>query len=212
MKSILNIIAKALSVALYPLFIPTYGMVFFCYAYSTPEHRLPLVWILVAIIGTLLLTCVLPASAIWSLIRKGKVSDMQIFNARERTYPYVYTALGFGFWAYLLIEILNVPFYIGLVAAGATAAIGIVAIINHWWKISAHLTSLGGLLGGVLCFCLGSGIVPSWAMMGSWLAGTLLLMWARLYLNAHTPAQVTAGWLLGLSCTFLPYAIIDYVL
>ena len=212
MKSILNIIAKALSVALYPLFVPTYGMAFFCYAYSTPEHRLPLVWILVAIIGTLLLTCVLPASAIWSLIRKGKVSDMQIFNARERTYPYVYTALGFGFWSYLLIEILNVPFYIGLVAVGATAAIGIVAIINHWWKISAHLTSLGGLLGGVLSFCLGSGIVPSWAMMGSWLAGTLLLMWARLYLNAHTPAQVTAGWLLGLSCTFLPYAIIDYVL
>ena len=187
-------------------------MAFFCYAYSTPQHRLPLVWILVAIIGTLLLTCVLPASAIWSLIRKGKVSDMQIFNARERTYPYVYTALGFGFWSYLLIEILNVPFYIGLVAVGATAAIGIVAIINHWWKISAHLTSLGGLLGGVLSFCLGLGIVPSWAMMGSWLAGTLLLMWARLYLNAHTPAQVTAGWLLGLSCTFLPYAIIDYVL
>lgn len=212
MKSILNIIAQALSIALYPLFVPTYGMAFFCYANSTPQHRLPLVWILVAIIGTLLLTCVLPASAIWSLIRKGKVSDMQIFNARERTYPYVYTALGFGFWAYLLIEILNVPFYIGLVAVGATAAIGIVAIINHWWKISAHLTSLGGLLGGVLSFCLGSGIVPSWAMMGSWLAGTLLLMWARLYLNAHTPAQVTAGWLLGLSCTFLPYAIIDYVL
>lgn len=212
MNRILNIFAQALSVLLYPLFVPTYGMAFFCYAYSTPEHRLPLVWILVALIGTLLLTCVLPATAIWSLIRKGKVSDMQIFDARERTYPYVYTALGFGFWAYLLIEILHVPFYIGLVAVGATIAIGLVAVINYWWKISAHMTSLGGLLGGVLSFCLGTGIVPAWGMMISWLAITLLLMWARLHLNAHTPAQVSVGWLFGLSCTFLPYAIIEYVL
>ena len=121
-------------------------MAFFCYAYSTPEHRLPLVWILVAIIGTLLLTCVLPASAIWSLIRKGKVSDMQIFNARERTYPYVYTALGFGFWSYLLIEILNVPFYIGLVAVGATAAIGISFLGNDGflagWDIASNVGAI----------------------------------------------------------------------
>ncbi|MBR1877850.1 MAG: hypothetical protein IJ814_02465 [Paludibacteraceae bacterium] len=210
MKQVLDIVARALSVALYPLFVPTYGMALFCYAYSA-DHRIPAVWVIVALCGTLLLTCILPATAIWSLIRKGKVSSMQIFNARERTYPYLYTALGFGFWTYLLAYVLHAPAYISLVAVGATIAIGLVAVINHWWKISAHLTGLGGLLGGILSFCLGSGIMPSWGMLAGWLAVTLVLMWARLYLNAHTSAQVAAGWLLGLSCTFFPYAIACYV-
>ena len=211
MKQVLDIVAKSLSIVLYPLFIPTYGMALFCYAYST-DHRIPVLWVLVALCGTLLLTCILPASAIWTLIRRGKVSSMQIFNARERTYPYIYTALGFGFWTYLLISILHAPAYINLVAVGATIAIGLVAVINHWWKISAHLTGFGGLLGGMLSFCLGASVMPSWAILSIWLIMTLCLMWARLYLNAHSSTQVAAGWLLGLSCTFFPYAIAYYVL
>jgi membrane-associated phospholipid phosphatase len=34
------------------------------------------------------------------------------------------------------------------------------------------------------------------------------LMYARLYLNAHTPMQVVCGFLLGLTTTFLPILII----
>ena len=212
MRHFLNIVSQILSIVLYPLFVPTYGMALFSYAYSTPEHPVPLIWTLVAVLGTLLLTCVLPATAIWTLVRKGKVSSMQIFNARERTYPYMYAALGFCFWTYLLVSILHVPFYIGTVAVDATVAIGLVTVINHWWKISAHLTGFGGLFGGVLSFCMGIGAIPAWPMLAVWLAVSLILMCARLYLNAHTPAQVVAGWLLGIMCTFLPYAIISYVL
>lgn len=212
MSKFLSIVSQALSIVFYPLFVPTYGIALFCYAYQATGHSMPVIWAIVAISGTLLLTCVLPASAIWILIRQGKVSNMQIFNARERTYPYIYTAMGFGFWTYLLVSILHAPLYINLVAAGATIAIALVAIINHWWKISAHLSAFGGLLGGMFSFCLGTGIIPTWGVIIGWLVLTLLLMAARLYLNAHTSAQVTAGWLLGITCTFLPYAIISYAL
>ena len=212
MKNLLNYLSKTLSVVLYPLFVPTYGIALFCYAYSLHVAPLAGVWVAVAVIGTFILTCLLPITAIWIMMKKGEVKNLNIDDPRERTIPYLYSALGFGFWSYLLVQILHAPVFISCVAIGATLAIGLVAIINRWWKISAHLTGFGGLFGGVLSFCMGIGAIPTWPMLAVWLAASLILMCARLYLNAHTPAQVVAGWLLGIMCTFLPYAIICYVL
>lgn len=210
MTSIADIAAKALSVVLYPLFVPTYGVGLFCYAYSVHVHALPIVWSVIAVVGTFVLTCILPVTAIWMLIRQGKVKDLEIADAGQRTMPYIYAVLGFGFWSYLMIAILHAPLFLGLVAVGATVAIGLIACINRWWKISAHLTGMGGLFGGLMSYCLGIGALPGWGMLGLWLCITLALMYARVHLNAHTPAQVSAGWLLGIACTFLPVAISQY--
>ena len=209
MNQVLRIIAKGLSIVLYPLFIPTYGIALFCYAFMRlmPMH---LVWSLVAIIGTLILSCILPITAIWILIRRGVVTDLQIEDAGERTMPYIYTILGFGFWSYLMISILHAPLCIAYVTIGSTLAILLIAIINRWWKISAHLTGLGGLIGGVLSYYLGLGTMPSWGFMTCLFLLSLALMYARVSMSAHSPAQVSAGWLLGIATTFLPYCIYQY--
>ncbi len=212
MNTLLNIVAKILSVVLYPLFVPTYGIVLFCCAYSMHVAPLAGVWMAVAIIGTLILTCLLPITAIWIMMKKGEVKDLDMNDPRERTIPYLYSALGFGFWSYLLVQILHAPVYICCVAIGGTLAIGLVAVINRWWKISAHLTGFGGLVGGLMSYCLGLGAFPTWGTLCLWLGISWALMWARLYLNAHTPAQVCSGWLLGLTCTFAPFCILNYVL
>ncbi len=212
MTKILDIIAKTLSVVLYPLFVPTYGIALFCYAYSLHVAPLAGVWVAVAVIGTFILTCLLPITAIWIMMKKGEVKDLNIDNPRERTIPYLYSALGFGFWSYLLVQVLQAPIFISCVAIGGTLAIGLVAIINRWWKISAHLTGLGGLVGGLLSYCLGLGAYPTWGTLCLFLGLSWALMWARLYLDAHTPAQVSTGWLLGLTCTFVPYCILNYAL
>ncbi len=206
-----DIIAKVLSVVFYPLFIPTYGMGFFCYAYSHQSVLLPPVWIAVAIVGTFLLTCVIPLSAIWIMIRKGDIKDIQIENMNDRTVPYLYTLFGFACWCYFLFSILHAPMSISMVSGGATVAIGFVALINRWWKISAHLTGIGGLVGGVMAYCLGNGMMPTWGVMALLFGLSILMMWARLKLNAHTDLQVSAGWLLGITCTFIPYYIMMYV-
>lgn len=209
--TIADILSKALSVLLYPLFVPTYGMVLFCYAFSQQVYPLPLVWSMVAVIGTFVLTCILPVTAIWILIRQGKVRDMEIADATERTWPYLYTLFGFGCWCYLMISIMHMPLSISMVSVGATVALGLVFLINRRWKISAHLTGQGGFFGGLMSYYVGIGMMPSWGMIIGWLSIALLLMYARLHLNAHTPAQVCAGWLLGMACTFLPYGIYSYV-
>jgi len=210
LKRAIDIVSKALSILFYPLFVPTYGVALFCYAYSLHVMPLVWVWVFVAILGTLVLTCILPITAIWILMKRGGVKDLQIENARERTMPLLYTILGFFFWSYLVIGVLQAPRYIGFVAVGATTAIALVALINLEWKISAHLTGFGGLVGGLMSYCLGIGAIPTWGTITLWFGLSLALMYARLHLNAHTPAQVCAGWLLGLSCTFLPYCIYFY--
>ena len=143
MRVIANILAHILSLVFYPLFVPTYGIALFCYAFQCP-----MVWSAVAIIGTVLLTCVLPMTAIGIMIHKGKVKDIQISNAAERTLPYLYSTIGFMFWSYLIGGVLEAPLFLTLVAVGATVALGIVTIINRYWKISARLTGIGGLIGG----------------------------------------------------------------
>lgn len=212
MKKIADIIAKGLSILFYPLFVPTFGIALFCYAYAQHVSYMPAVWTIIAIAGTFLLTCLLPLSVIWWLMRRGEVKDMQIEDAKERKYPYLYTILGFGFWAYFVSSVLHAPLCLVYIACGATVAIGIVTLINKWWKISAHLTGFGGLTGGIFCYCLGIGALPTVNILSLVFGLSLLLMYARLRLHAHTPAQVCAGWLLGITCTFIPYCIASYAL
>ena len=212
MNRLADILSRAMSVLLYPLFIPTYGMILFCCAYAVHVSPLPLVWSLVTIIGTFFLTCLLPMSAIWWMIRRGQVADIQIANAQERTMPYIYTLAGFAFWAYFLIQVVKAPVFWGFIAVGATVAIGLIALINRAWKISAHLTGMGGLFGGLMSYCLAIGATPTGGTILGWSFLSLLLMYARLRLDAHTPAQVCAGWLMGISCTFIPYCIAVYAL
>lgn len=210
MRSFADIAAKIMSVVLYPLFVPTYGMALFCIAFAHHVRPLPLVWYLVAVAGTFILTCVLPITSIWIMIKQGRVTDLQIADARQRTMPFLYSIMGFGFWSYMLFSVLRAPLFLSLVSVGATVAIGIVALINRRWKISAHLTGLGGLFGGIMSYCLGIGALPTYGTLAVWLGLSLLLMYARVRLNAHTPAQVCAGWLLGIACTFLPYYLYSY--
>lgn len=210
MKQLLTILAKGLSILLYPLFIPAYGMAFFCAAFSVQFLPLPAVYWWVSIVGTLLLTCIIPLTAILILIKRGAVSDLYIAQSAQRTTPYIYTICCFAFWCYFLFSALKVPTCLLLTAVGATIALVLVTIINRWWKISAHLSSFGGLTGGVMSFCLCMGIMPSMGLVISLFVVALLLMYARLYLNAHTPLQVVCGFLLGLLMTFLPNLVYYY--
>ncbi|MBR6117107.1 MAG: hypothetical protein IKP93_06485 [Paludibacteraceae bacterium] len=211
LHKILHLLAQGLSYVLYPLFIPTYGMVLFC-ATMVPlsGDRLPLSAWLVSVGTTFILTALIPITAIMIRVRRGKVTDLYISDPAQRTVPYIYTAVGFGFWCYLLAKVLQAPLFIDLVAIGATLALIGVMLINRRWKISAHLTAMGGLVGGVMSHSLATQQTMLWLPLALMLL-SLLLMYARIYLRAHDPLQVIAGFLFGLCMTFLPNMIISYV-
>lgn len=203
-------VAKVMSAVCYPLFIPTYGMFFFCLSMSEGEDGLPWKAGLLCVGMTFVLTVLIPLTSIKILIRRGKVSDLEMADAQERTIPYVYTICCYGFWCYFLMGVMHASGYLGITGIGATVALLAVMLINFKWKISAHLTGMGGLIGGVMSHYLATGggnlSFPLVLMIVA-----LGLMYARLYLKAHTPLQVIAGFLLGLCCTFVPNMIVSYV-
>ena len=207
MQKILNILSQAWSVLLYPMLMPLYGILLFCFA---AKHLLPLLpsaylWLCVA--GTAVLTLIIPILLLLFLWRKGYIDSLHIDDAKQRTTPYIYTLICYGFWAYFLRATMQLPIFLLLVAIGAIVALLAVTIINHWWKISAHLTALGGLLGGLCSIALYYSVMPTMLIIGILLL-SLLLMCARIYLNAHTPMQVICGYILGIICTFIPNLVV----
>jgi membrane-associated phospholipid phosphatase len=155
------------------------------------------------------LTLIIPIILLLILKYRGQIDSLQIEDPTQRTLPYIYTLFCYGFWAYFLRVTLQLPVFLLLVVIGAIIALLAVTMINRKWKISAHLTGIGGLLGGICSFALNYSVLPLGLIMGV-LALSLILMYARLYLNAHTPMQIVCGFLLGLLCTFIPTLIMTY--
>lgn len=209
MQQIFNILSKAFSILLYPLFMPTYGMGLYMLAMHHRTPNLPNAYIWVAIVGTLVITALIPIVLLLILWKRGNISSLHIDNAKERTTPYVYSLICYGFWCYFVGVTLHMPLVWLVVAIGSTCALLAVTIINHWWKISAHLTGMGGLLGGICSLALYYSALPTTLIIIT-LTISLLLMYARLYMNAHTPAQVVAGYLLGILFTFIPNLILHH--
>lgn len=209
MNNTLYYISRAISAVLYPMFIPTYGMlIYFLALRSFISYPAPLIWI--GVIGTLIFTCLLPLSVILVMIHRGNLTDIYIRNSKQRTMPYVYSTICYGFWTYFCWQVMHLPLFIVLTAAGATVALLLVLLINRTWKISAHLAALGGLFGGMMSFSLSTGVSATWALIGCSVTA-LLLMFARVYDESHTPLQVVFGYLLGTLATFIPNLIAEAI-
>ena len=209
MNNTLYYISRTISAVLYPMLIPTYGMlIYFLSLRSLITYPTPLIWI--GVIGTLIFTCLLPLSVILVMIRRGNLTDIYIRNAKQRKMPYIYSTICYGFWAYFCSEVMHLPRFIVLTAIGATVALLIVLLINRTWKISAHLTALGGLFGAMMSFSLSTGVSATVALIGCSVAA-LLLMFARVYDESHTPLQVVCGYLLGTMATFLPNLVAEAI-
>ena len=191
------------------MLMPVYGIVLFCAGIVRITPTLPKAYIWLCIGGTIVLTVVIPVLLLLYLKHKGRISSLYLDSQDERTIPYVYTVVCYGFWAYFLRGTMGLPDLMLWVSLGAIVALGIVTIVNRWWKISAHLTGMGGLLGGVCSYALYYSMLPS-SLLVFLLLAALLLMYARIYLEAHTPLQVVCGMLVGLVSTFVPTMIMIY--
>ena len=207
MKRLPHILAMSLSGILHPLFMPTYGIIFFCIAFSRLQIALPIAYWLVACIGTFFMTALIPLSLMIIRRLRGTISDISISNAPERTPIYLYTFICYAFWCYFLYKVIHAPF-VSLIGVGATVTLAIILFVNRYWKISAHLAGVGGFLGGILAYTYNYTLPLPIVTIAIILFVALLLMYARLYLNAHTPMQVVTGFLLGVIMTFIPTCLI----
>lgn len=208
-KDIKYILAKGLSIILFPLFTPTYLMVAFCAMFSNLRLPLTAQYWAYAVGGTLFFTCLVPLIVLLVMKAQGRISDLDISNHKERFVPLLYAIMSFSFWCAYLESVLKVPDFMFWTAVSSVIALVVCAVISHWWKISAHLASMGGVVGMTVGFLLYFGVnAPVTVCL--LLLLSLLLMYARIYLDAHTPLQVVLGFLLGLVFTITPNFIILY--
>ena len=197
-------LAVSITYLFHPLLVPTYGMFLlykvFSSIYFIQDLRIPL--LLMGI--TWVSTCLLPGLSSYILLRTGFVKSMEMDLRKERVWPYLITSIYYLF-AYYTLKDFPVPSGMSLTirffVLGATTSLLLSMGINFVWKISAHAVAMGGLSGALLALCL---FVPNPPMPFLYvvLGVSGLVMSSRLKLEAHTGAQVYAGYLLGFLCTF----------
>lgn len=196
-NSIEKYIAQFITIAFQPLLVPIYGLLLLATSgymdYYLPYQRYVIYGI------TLMFTTLIPVLIILFLYKKGIVSTPQISKRNERTLPYLFTLMSVAILLVILNLIQNFPLYYLYVIYGYFMSVAVMLFVNTWWKISAHMNGIGGLFGAVLSvtyyfqdnfvwvyvvFCIVTGVVA----------------YARLSLDAHSPAQLLAGFLVGIAC------------
>jgi hypothetical protein len=184
-----------------PLFIPTYGLMLLLN--MNVFSILPYEWKMLAIGGTFFFTILMPALPILWMIRKGNISNVMISKKEERTIPYLFTFVGYAMWTFFLWKIMHFPFFIVSMAISCTISILLVAMINLKWKVSAHMSGMGGLVGSVIGISYVTAMNPVGLICFVLLLSALVAL-ARLELKAHTPLQVFVGFVMSCLLMILP--------
>lgn len=189
-----KLIANIVSVFLHPLLMPTFGLLIILFTASNIillPYEAKRIILLIVVINTL----ALPILLIPLFYRMNIIKSVRMHEHRERIIPLAFTLIPYIFSYYFLnrLPIMNeIPNFL----MGATITIGIALIISFWWKISIHMIGIGGMTG--LLFALTQSYFYNifwFLIIAILLAG--LVAWSRLELNAHKPAQVYGGFLLG---------------
>jgi len=181
--------------------MPTYGMALLINLELF--ELIPFIWRLIAIAGTFIFTGLMPAAPILLLLRKGDVSDLFISKREQRTLPYLFSFVSYLFWTLFLFRVLKLPMFMVAIGIGTSLSILLITLINLKWKISAHLSGIGGLAGGVFGICYRMAYNPVWFLILIF-AISSLVAFSRIELKAHTPGQTLAGFSLGFLSVFLP--------
>lgn len=144
---------------------------------------------------TFVATLIFPLASALLLLKMNVIDSLEMQTKEERKIPYLSGAVFYFSEAYFLMRI-DIPLAIQAMMMGATLLIIITLIINLFWKISSHMVGIGGLCGMMLAisYKMQINIHPMLMVLFS-LSG--LVAYARLRLNAHSAAEVYAGFVLG---------------
>lgn len=188
-------IARIISVVFYPLLIPTYA---FAILLTLPAYFSALMpvnakWMVIGLV--FFTTCLLPTLSFLVMIKTGIVSTTWLSRRDDRHVPYLVSAI-FFYLAYYMLKKLQISPVYAYFMIGATMLNILVMIINFFWKISSHMATVGALSGMMtgLSYFLATQYFGQIALT---LLASGLVGFARLKLEAHTPAQVYAGFMLG---------------
>jgi membrane-associated phospholipid phosphatase len=188
-------LAKILSVVFQPLMMPFIGtlIVFNLSYFEVAFLSQKVYWFILS--STLLFTFLLPISMIVIFKKFGMIGNLSMDKKEERHLPVLITGILFAMNYYILKNLPLPNIYFSFLLASIVTLI-FCLLVTYKWKISMHMAGLGGLCGALLVISffwqinLTSLLVIFILLSGA--TGT-----ARIVLNAHSPAQVYAGFFAG---------------
>jgi hypothetical protein len=198
-----RILSIGISALFHPLLLLTY--IFILAGYYAPLAIAPLNTVdgrifLIELIfsSTFLLPFLLLTLYILIQNRQWSIKKFFMDNARERVFPLFIIGCFYSILIYFIKITPQLNDVVLVTMTCTTSAILLVALISSFWKISAHAVGISGMI-GILADL--NNKIPNAALF---YPITILILFAgclfsaRLYLNAHTPAQLCGGTILGL--------------
>ncbi len=187
-------LAKIISVVFHPLFMPLYGLAII-YTAPTIMGFLPVAAKKLLFMIIFMNNVVLPVVMLPLLKNRNLISSYSIDERNERIVPLVAVAILYTITSYIILRI-HLPSFLKSFIFASTILVFVITIINLWWKISIHAVGAGSLV-AVVAVLSAEMLVPlSGYLISSIIIGGLVLF-ARLQLNAHNPAQVWTGFFTG---------------
>jgi hypothetical protein len=202
-NSAIRIIATILSVLLHPVFMPLLGC---CLLYtSMPElfvavkPKILIGWLGMIVINTIMFPLIL------MLLLKGLgfIKSIYLKDVKERVIPLI-GIMVFYFWPYLVAKNVHGPALTQVFLLGNFWGIVLVFMMTIFFKISMHTAAMGSLL-GLLCVMMLS--TQSFFVMPLvlLLAATILVVWARKSLGAHSNKELSLGCIVGILAQLAAY-------
>jgi len=185
---------KIISLIFHPLWMPT--LIYLCA--TTVDPMLLMDEMVNYYVLILLLMCIIaPALSMMIMVRFGMLSGLELKQRTERTGPYMLVMFYFILCYVLLKWRMDLlPQEIFRMFLAVIVSLAVALAINLSWKISVHMLAQGGLFGTLLALnYLHQAPVMGFVMLSILVAG--FTGYARVQLDAHTPGQVYAGFLLG---------------
>jgi hypothetical protein len=158
-----------------------------------------------AIVYWLVLTLFFSALPMWDInrrIRLGLVRDAHISRREDRIKPFIFS-LSCAVLGLIAVYAVGTPEAIKAISWTVVLTGAAITIITAFWKISLHAAGVTSI-SLALIFLYGTIAIPTILLVP-------LVLWARLTLKKHTPAQLALGTLLSatiVSATFIHFDLL----
>ena len=197
-------LALFISVVFQPLLMPSlvFGLLFFGVpqASSIPETFKVRLFYLIGS-STLLIPMVFMVGLRWS----GLIKSLHFEEKSGRRTPFVLVTFFYLLTTYFLMGKTELDPILWQGMGVITCSVALLTGVTFFWKMSAHMTGIGGLFAalGVLGIHFPS-LELAYLLVVALILGGLVAS-ARLYLDAHSPAEVYVGLLVGFATCWMGF-------
>ena len=189
--------ARTLSTIFNPFLCATALFIIVSHAYSTSTLRF---WVLS--LAGVFFYALAPVLSVFYLYLSGRISDFDMSDRTERRSAFMAFVI-IDLVAAIVFTVAHAPVQLIAIAWGLFVAIVGIMIVTRWWKISTHAF---GITGPFAVMHLLFGLTPL-----PYVVIVPLVWWARVYLRAHSVAQVVGGAALAVASTVAVFRLFHLI-